>query len=134
MNRETLYQKHRKQHSWKHKPTYLPRNQHLGPKRKYAPGCTARIRLVGNILQHRDEAPRRHISPRNEGLAQKYRSPHTKKSPHHHNSPRHRSRADDLGLHHHDTTIAQDTEEEVDDPDLHDIHTTMKTMKSGWGR
>jgi hypothetical protein len=37
--------------------------------------------------------------------------------------------ADDLGIHHHDTTIAQDTEEEVDDLDLHDIDMTMKTTK-----
>jgi hypothetical protein len=40
---------------------------------------------------------------------------------------------DDLGLHHHDTIIAQDMEEEVDDPVLHDIHKTTKTMESRWG-
>jgi hypothetical protein len=37
--------------------------------------------------------------------------------------------ADDLGIHHHDTTIAQDTEEEVDDLDLRDIDTTTKMTK-----
>jgi hypothetical protein len=39
---------------------------------------------------------------------------------------------DDLGLHHHDTTIAQGVEEEVDDPDLRDTHTTTKTTKLRW--
>jgi hypothetical protein len=37
--------------------------------------------------------------------------------------------ADDLGIHHHDTTISQDIEEEVDDLDLRDIDTTTKMTK-----
>jgi hypothetical protein len=41
--------------------------------------------------------------------------------------------ADDLGHHRHDTTIAQDTEEEADGPNFQDIHMTMKMMKSRWG-
>jgi hypothetical protein len=40
---------------------------------------------------------------------------------------------DNLGLHHHDTIIAQGTKGEVDDPDLCDIHTTTKMMKLRWG-
>jgi hypothetical protein len=44
------------------------------------------------------------------------------------------AKADDLGLCHHGITIAQDTEEEVDDPDLHDIHMTTKTTKLRWVR
>jgi hypothetical protein len=41
--------------------------------------------------------------------------------------------ADHLGRHHHNTTIAQGTEEEFNDPDLHDTHTIMKMTKSRWG-
>jgi hypothetical protein len=41
--------------------------------------------------------------------------------------------ADNLGLHHHDTIIAQGTEGKVDDPDLRDIHTTTKMTKLRWG-
>jgi hypothetical protein len=39
----------------------------------------------------------------------------------------------DPGLHHHDTTIAQGTEEEVDVPDPRDIHMITKTTKLRWG-
>jgi hypothetical protein len=89
--------------------------------------------LVGNRLEHRDEAPHCHVSPRHEGGTQRSRSPHAEKSPRHHNSPCVETEADDPGLCHHDTTIAQGTKEEVDDPDPRDIHMITKTTKLRWG-
>jgi hypothetical protein len=49
--------------------------------------------LVGNRIQHRDEAPHHHVSPRCEEGTGKSRYPHKEMSPHHHNSPRRRSRS-----------------------------------------
>jgi hypothetical protein len=77
------------------------------------------LRLVGNELTAKEEE-----AYRNKGA-------HKPRSPHRHNSPRYRSRVDDLGHHHQNTTKAQGTEE-PEDPGLPPRHTTMKTMKKRW--
>jgi hypothetical protein len=48
--------------------------------------------LVGNRVKHKEEVPRRHISPIHAERTQRCRSLQAEKSPCHHNSPRHRSR------------------------------------------
>jgi hypothetical protein len=101
--------------------------------------------LVGNRLLRREEAPRQNKSPHSIATTLGVRG--EPKDPDPHMMKHHRIVATALGavaeakdpdlcmmMSHHDTTTVLDMGEEANDPGHPDMHMTMNTRKSRWGR